>query len=94
MGQTQNQFDKIRNEHANEILEFEGAFDSDEVAMTLATSIIPSSELVKPHTTREYMEAMARKRAVGLEVMTSTFSDPGYAADLGEEHCRAKLLST
>ena len=53
MGQTQNKFEKIRNEHADEVLEYEGAFDSDEVAITLATSIIPSSELVKnPHDTR------------------------------------------
>lgn len=52
VAQTQNQSDKIRIEHANEVLDYEGAFDSSEMSTTPSDfdhSFVPASQKTEQH---------------------------------------------
>ena len=94
MAQAHNQFDKIRNDSDNEVLECEGAFNPSKVSMSLSNSdhsLVRANQ--EPTRHQIYMETsynMTRKRAIALDAIPSTFSDPEYADNRGEERLQSR----
>ena len=83
----------VRNNYENEVLDYEDVFNPSKVSMSVSNSdhslVRANQELTRHQIYMEVYYNVTRKRAIALDMMPSTFSDPECANSLGEKRLQS-----